>query len=375
MSKVTLHGMTWDHCRGYDPMVATANKFAELHPEVEIIWHKRSLQAFADRPLEEMTTEFDLMVIDHPHAGAASETGLLLPLDGNGFDDELQLLAQQSVGQSHTSYFHGRQWALAIDAATPVAAYRPDKLDRIPQEWEDVVALAKAGKVVCPLKPIDALMCFYNVLANQGVPFGTDVNGVATEKGIAALNQLLRVSQHVDERCFSMNPIGAYEWLASREDAAYIPYLYGYSNYGREGFRQHVVRSCDAPVFGDKTVGGTTLGGTGIAISASTLHKEVALKYAFWIASADVQKDLFFNSGGQPGNLVAWEDEHCNQQSNHFFKDTLTTLENAYLRPRHNGYMQFQDVAGDWVNACLQGQLSPEKTVENIQQEFARSKR
>jgi hypothetical protein len=61
VSKVKLHGMTWDHNRGYDPMVATANKFTQLHPNVEIIWHKRSLQAFADRPLEEMTSEFDLL--------------------------------------------------------------------------------------------------------------------------------------------------------------------------------------------------------------------------------------------------------------------------------------------------------------------------
>ncbi len=374
MSKTTLHGMTWDHCRGYDPMVATANKFAELNPGVNIIWHKRSLQAFADRPLEEMTNEFDLMVIDHPHAGAASETGLLMPFDGNGYDNELQILAEQSVGRSHPSYFEGHQWALAIDAATPVSAYRPDQLGHPPREWEEVVALAEAGKVVWPLKPIDALMSFFNVLANQGTPFGQASNGVSTELGLAALKQLLRVSVHLDERCFSMNPIAAYEWLASRNDAAYVPYLYGYSNYGREGFRQHVVRSCDAPVFGNNPIGGTTLGGTGIAISASTQHKDIALKYAFWIASAEVQKDLFFNSGGQPGNLDAWKDEHCNQQSNDFFKDTLTTLENAYVRPRYNGYLTFQDEAGNWVNACVQGKLSPEETIENIQQAYVRSK-
>ncbi|CCN71072.1 extracellular solute-binding protein [Vibrio nigripulchritudo] len=374
MNKVTLHGMTWDHNRGYDPMVATANKFAQLHPNVEIIWHKRSLQAFADRPLEEMTSEFDLMVIDHPHAGAAAESGLLLPLDGNGYDKELELLAKQSVGQSHPSYFDKHQWALAIDAATPVAAYRPDLLPNPPKEWEEVVALAEAGKVVCPLKPIDALMCFYNVLANRNTPFGKSENGIDTETGVDALNQLLRMSKHLDERCFTMNPIGAYEWLASRDDAVYIPYLYGYSNYGREGFRQNVVRSCDAPAFENHAVGGTTLGGTGIAISSTTEHKDVALKYAFWIASAEIQKGIYFNSGGQPGNLDAWVNEHCNTASSQFFKGTLETLENAYVRPRHNGYLKFQDEAGDWVNACLQGKLSPEQTVENIQQAFARSK-
>ena len=56
-----------------------------------------------------------------------ARSGHLMPFDGMGRDDDLATLAAQSVGASHPSYeFDGRQWALAIDAATPVAAYRPD---------------------------------------------------------------------------------------------------------------------------------------------------------------------------------------------------------------------------------------------------------
>ena len=47
-----LKGMSWDHPRGYDPMVASAKAFNEIYPEVKIIWEKRPLQAFADRPIE-----------------------------------------------------------------------------------------------------------------------------------------------------------------------------------------------------------------------------------------------------------------------------------------------------------------------------------
>jgi len=43
-----LRGITWDHTRGFLPMVATAQRFSELHPDVRITWEKRSLQHFAD---------------------------------------------------------------------------------------------------------------------------------------------------------------------------------------------------------------------------------------------------------------------------------------------------------------------------------------
>ena len=55
---IKLKGMTWDHSRGYDPMIATSLRFSEkLNNKVAIEWDKRPLQAFADRPIEEMTDE------------------------------------------------------------------------------------------------------------------------------------------------------------------------------------------------------------------------------------------------------------------------------------------------------------------------------
>ena len=128
---VTLRGMTWDHSRGFDPMIATALEYGRRNPGVAIQWEKRSLQAFADRPIEEMAGTYDLMVIDHPHVGEVARSGQLLALDTLGREAEMAQLAEQTVGVSHRSYeFDGHQWALAIDAATPVAAYRPDLLER-----------------------------------------------------------------------------------------------------------------------------------------------------------------------------------------------------------------------------------------------------
>ena len=119
---IELTGITWNHTRGYLPMVATAQRFSELHPDVSITWQKRSLQQFADAPLTDLATRFDLMVIDHPSIGEAAHHNLLLPLDEHLPAAVLADQAASSVGQSHESYhYEGHQYALAIDAATPVS--------------------------------------------------------------------------------------------------------------------------------------------------------------------------------------------------------------------------------------------------------------
>ena len=128
---IELTGITWNHTRGYLPMVATAQRFSELHPDISITWHKRSLQPFADAPLAELASRFDLMVIDHPSIGEAAQHNLLLPLDEYLSTAFLADQAANSVGQSHASYiYNGHQYALAIDAATPISGYRPDLLER-----------------------------------------------------------------------------------------------------------------------------------------------------------------------------------------------------------------------------------------------------
>ena len=139
---IELKGITWNHTRGLLPMLATAQQFEETHPEIAVRWEKRSLQAFADAPLSELTQRFDLLVIDHPSIGEAATQGLLLPLDEYLPADFLADQAQNSVGQSHASYtYDGHQWALAIDAATPIAGWRPDLMERakatVPSTWSE----------------------------------------------------------------------------------------------------------------------------------------------------------------------------------------------------------------------------------------------
>ena len=70
-----------------------------------------------------------------------------------------------------------------------------------------------------------------------------------------------------------------------------------------------------------------------------------------WIAGAEVQRGPYAAAGGQPGHAAAWEDDAVNAATGDFYKNTRATLEAGWLRPRHDGYMAFQDEASERLNA------------------------
>jgi multiple sugar transport system substrate-binding protein len=353
-----LTGITWNHTRGYLPMVATAQRFSELHPDVAITWHKRSLQQFADAPLADLAARFDLMVIDHPSIGEAAHHQLLLPLDEHLPAAYLHGQAANSVGQSHTSYFYeGHQYALATDAATPIAGWRPDLLARagaqVPATWEELLKLARRGLVTLPAIPIDSLMNLF-MLANalDAEPFTTPGEVIARPQGAQALQLLRELVQLSAPGSLDRNPIRTWQLLADSDTIAFCPFAYGYSNYSRPGYAANVLQTGGLVAFNGKPLR-STLGGAGLAISRSCKHPEQALAYAQYAASPEIQRTLYTHSGGQPGHRGAWLDPVLNAASNNFFQNTLPTLDAAWVRPRFPGFIDFQETASNLVHQYL----------------------
>ncbi len=367
----TLKGMTWSHPRGYDPMVATSKAWA-AETGVTIVWDKRSLQDFESFPVEELARQYDMIVIDHPHVGQVVEEGCLTPLDVPGREAERAALAAASVGASYPSYeYAGHQWAFPIDAATQVMAYRADLIEA-PASWDDVVALAKAGRVAFPLLPPHSMMSFFTLTANLGHPCAVEPGPlVDTATGIRAIEMLADVAAHLDPADFAMDPIATSEAMAPPgAKVALMPLGYGYVSYAIPGFRPHQLRFADIPLPGAK---GSALGGTGIAVSAFSENKAAALDYAYWVASSDVQRGLYASSGGQPGHANAWEDDAVNAAAGNFYRDTRKTLEGAYVRPRHNGYMAFQDAASKRLTAGLLTREAPAAILADLDRLFRES--
>jgi multiple sugar transport system substrate-binding protein len=355
---IHLKGITWNHSRGITPLLAAAQRYNELNPGIQVEWHKRSLQEFADFPIEKLTTEFDLLIIDHPWVGCAAATNCVLPLNEylpqQYMDDQLK----NSTGGSHESYnYDGKQWALAIDAATPAASCRKDLFEKnnqpLPQNWNDVIALAKEGKVAVPAIPIDLLMNFYTFCLAQGVtPFQSEEEVVDAETGIKAIETMKELYALVNKKMFSCNPIAVAEMMSSTDDYWYCPFAYCYSNYSRMGYAKKVLHYTDVVSFRNHTLR-TTIGGTGLAVSAFSKNKTAAVDFAAWVVSGDVQRNLYVQNGGQPGYLAAWKDSKANHLTNDFFAAVLPVMENGFTRPRYNGYLHFQDHAGTPLQKCL----------------------
>lgn len=355
---IELTGITWNHTRGYLPMVATAQRFSELHPEVSISWQKRSLQQFADAPLADLAARFDLMVIDHPSIGEAAHLNLLLPLDEHLPSNFLADQAANSVGQSHVSYnIGGHQYALATDAATPIAGWRPDLLAKfgveLPAKWDDLLALARRGLVTVPAIPIDSLMNLF-MLANalDAEPFTTPGEVIAKQAGEEALRILRELVCLSAPGSLERNPIRTWQLLADSEEIAYCPFAYGYSNYSRPGYVSNALQTGGLVTLNGKPLQ-STLGGAGLAISCNCKHPEQALAYAEFTASAEIQSTLYTHSGGQPGHRAAWRDSTLNALTNGFFRSTLSTLDTAWVRPRFPGFIAFQDAASNLVHDYL----------------------
>ena len=143
---ITLRGMAWDHPRGIDPLRAAGDRFTlpDAMP-VRLIWDARPLREFEDTPLDELGRTYDLIAIDHPLIGdATTSRPALRDLTGLVSDGVLADSRRASLGPSFASYrWQGHQYALPIDAAAQVAAYRPDLIGpRPPQTWTELSALA-----------------------------------------------------------------------------------------------------------------------------------------------------------------------------------------------------------------------------------------
>lgn len=349
-----LKGMTWSHPRGFDPLVAAATEW-QRRSGVSIDWDKRSLQDFESFPVEELARKYDLIVIDHPHIGQITAEGCVVPLDVPEHAAERAEMAAHSVGQSYPSYEHrGHQWAFPIDAAAQVQAVRPDLAERA-ATWAEVLARARRGEVLIPLRVPHALMCFFTLAANLGHPCATTPGPlIDPEAGETVIALLAEIAGLCDPACFDMDPIAVSETMAT--ETARIttaPLIYGYVNYAEAGFRPRVLRFGDIPDAGGLGPVGSAIGGTGIAVSAFGAHRAEAIAFAHWVAGAEVQRGLYARNGGQPGHAQAWEDDEVNKASGDFYRATRATLEGGWLRPRHDGYMRFQTAAAARLNEGL----------------------
>jgi multiple sugar transport system substrate-binding protein len=306
------------------------------------------------------------MIIDHPHVPDAVHADAVIPFEELVTPSQLDLLEATSVGASHDSYlYQGKHWALAIDTAAQVSAFRPDMAERSPVFWHEVFELATKGELLWAHKPVDAFSTFATLMAQRGAPLEGTSRFINQEMALEVLEFMVELASLVPDFCATNNPIDIAEVLSGTDDYAYGICMYGYSNYSREGFRKHVLVYDDLPSF-DGRATGSQLGGAGVAVSSKSKNPKAAAEAAMLLSLPDIQATTYGLGGGQPGNLIAWKDQLLNEVSNNFFRNTLRTLENAWVRPRVLGWPDVQYQSSLIIHKCLVEKKVSKKDVEEI---------
>jgi multiple sugar transport system substrate-binding protein len=332
-----LRGMTWDHPRGLDSLVAS----------------NELLKSSLGISISEFYEDYDLMVIDHPHVPDAVHARAVVEFERTASTAQLDELSRTSVGQSHNSYvYQGKQWALAIDTAAQVSAYRADKAASAPVFWSDVFDVAREGTLLWAYKPVDAFSTFATLMAQRGAPLCTGGRYLNQEIALEVISFMCELATLVPDFCATSNPIDIAEILSSGDDFVHGICMYGYSNYSHVGFRKYRLAYDDLPSFDGKATG-SQLGGAGIAVSSASENIDQAAQASIFLASPHVQATTYGLSGGQPGNLVAWKNETLNRTTDNFFRNTLRTLEGAWVRPRVLGWPDVQFESSQLIHKAL----------------------
>ncbi len=164
--------------------------------------------------------------------------------------------------------------------------------------------------------------------------------------GTAALAIMSDLLAHADRELSQRNPIGVLDAMAAGGGPAYCPLVYGYVTYqrplgGEPGSSR--LAAFDAPA-GPGGIG-SVLGGTGVAITRSAVELGAAAALIRTLLSDEVQIGLYAELGGQSSARQAWQHPGADAAGGGFYRATLATVEQAWVRPRFAGYPEFQTAA------------------------------
>lgn len=358
-------GLTWDHPRGY----AALDHLAQADGSLRLHWDRHSLEGFEASPIGELAERYDLIVLDHPHVGDALAEDCLVPLDELFCREALAAWSAQSIGATAASYVYGgRAWALPLDAATQVAVAHPGlPAEETPQTWADVIALAGRRRICLSLAGPHAVLSFFSIAAAHGdTPARPDpaqlFAGAGAEQAWAMLRELHALADPALAGC---NPIGILHAMRTQGAADYCPLVYGYVNYALPRGEGVPLRFAEAPA--GPAGRGSTLGGTGVAVSRRASITPALKAHLATLMSLQAQCRDIPAHAGQPSARVAWADAAIDAAAGGFYGATRGTIEAACVRPRHAGYIAFQTAAADVVRAALDARWAASRLLDTLQ--------
>jgi multiple sugar transport system substrate-binding protein len=168
--------------------------------------------------------------------------------------------------------------------------------------------------------------------------------------GERALGLLTAIARTLPPGTAELNPIGLLERMQRARDIAYIPLVYGYVTYAAG---PDPLRFDDAPSTANGTRRGSTIGGTGIAISSKCIPDDALLAHLAGLLDPEYQRTRIPADAGQPSLRSAWTDDAVNAASGDFYRRTISTIEQSWVRPRVPGYIPFQAAASALLREAI----------------------
>jgi multiple sugar transport system substrate-binding protein len=365
-------GLTWDHPRGYSALAAAATRLDGF----ALTWMKQPLEGFEAHPIADLCARYDLVVLDHPHVGEAVASKCLQPLEALFSADEIAGLQADTIGPCLSSYrYEGQHWALPLDAATQVMAYRADLIEGgAPVTWDEVIALSERAPVALSLAGPHAALSFQSIAtAFSEPPANRDPElFVSAETGEVVLDVMARLASRSPSIVRALNPIGILGHMAKSRDVALCPLIYGYVNYAsptQPGVAPISFANAPRAVAGGRP--GSTLGGTGIGISTRCKPSEDLLNHLRWLLSEGAQSVFIPSHDGQPSRRSSWHNAAVNERWNNFYEHTAETLEEAYVRPRFNGAIAFQTRCSQLIRDGLVERRAHRAVLSDVQSVYA----
>lgn len=356
---ITLRGLTWDHPRAYEGLAAETDRFNALQDRIRLEWDRHSLAGFEATPIGETAARYDLLILDHPFMGDAVASGCLVDLADR---PELVELARPHdfIGPSLESYrLGGGLWAMPIDAACQVAAWRPDLIEQPPTTLDALREWVRGRPIVLAMARPHAFMNFLCIAGMQG----SDISGaedalLPRAVALQALDLLRELAAAIPAAAYGWSSIGALNALAASPDLAFCPMVFGFNTYARDARAGAVLRFCTPPLAHAAATSGAIAGGTGLAISAASSHRGAAVEAVAFLSGPESQIRCAL-AGGQPARIEAWTDAATDSRNGRFFSDCRAAMAGARLRPRYAGYIALQNAAGDLIATAARDRSLP----------------
>lgn len=362
VNRTVFTGLTWSHQRGYAPLRRLAQLAAvpgELAvPHSRVNWEAQDLAGFESHPIAALADRYDLLVLDHPGLGAAVSAGALVPLDEALRSGELATWRTATIGDCYESYtYAAHQWALPIDAAAQICAYRPDLLPNPPRTWDDALSLHPALPVAVPTRGPHTLLTFLGIAAAHDPTFQPGRRHlVPPEIATAAYDMLRRAVARTPQPLRDLDPIQLLDRMG-HQPLACIPLVFGYVTYSGAGAGPYRIHVADAPALTLGAPPGSVLGGTGLAVSARLRDNPLVLDHLRQAMHPLAQCRVVPDAGGQPSAAAAWDDPAVNASWWDFFAATRRTIQHAWRRPRYPGWIAVQSAGSAVLRDALHHDL------------------